>query len=96
LSEPGTACSHPHFAAEERERAFIIEPLRTIEDKSQKNENKKGRKKKQQKAGENEGWEGGREEGGGRRERERERERENKKGKIETSFGGAIIEILAA
>jgi len=29
------------------------------------------------------------------RERERERERENKKRKIETSFGGAIIEILA-
>jgi len=31
-----------------------------------------------------------------KRERERKRERENKKGKIETSFGGAIIEILAA
>jgi len=30
------------------------------------------------------------------REREREKGRENKKRKIETSFGGAIIEILAA
>jgi len=50
-------------AVEERERAFIIEPLRTIEDKPQKNENKNGRKKKQQKAGKT-------------REREKEREGE--------------------